>query len=217
MNGLDVLTDNFSLYGEGFLGTLRLTVYASLLALAVGVVMAGCRVAPVAALRALGTAWVTVLRNTPLTLLFFAMLLGLPRFGVALPFEVFAVLALGCYTSAFICEAVRSGIGTVPVGQGEAARSLGMTFGQTLATVILPQAFRTVIPPIGSTLIALAKNSAIAGSFSVVELLSTYKTLNENGYSIIWSFVWIALGYLVLTLSISALFNALEKRYGVAR
>lgn len=214
---MDVLTNNFSLYGEGFLSTVRLTVYSSLLALALGVVMAGFRVAPVAALRAVGTTWVTVLRNTPLTLLFFAMLLGLPRFGVALPFELFAVLALGCYTSAFICEAVRSGINTVPLGQGEAARSLGMTFGQTLGTIVLPQAFRTVIAPIGSTLIALAKNSAIAGSFSVVELLSTYKTLSENGYSVVWSFVWIALGYLILTLAISGLFHLMERRWGVAR
>ncbi|NGO67270.1 amino acid ABC transporter permease [Streptomyces boncukensis] len=214
---MNVLTDNFSLYGEGFLGTIRLTVYSSLLALALGVLMAAFRVAPVGALRSVGTVWVTVLRNTPLTLLFFAMLLGLPRFGVALPFELFAVLALGCYTSSFICEAVRSGINTVPVGQGEAARSLGMNFGQTLGAVVLPQAFRTVIPPIGSTLIALAKNSAIAGSFSVTELLSTYKTLNENGYSVLWSFLWIALGYLILTLAISALFHAMERRWGVAR
>ncbi|MFH8410363.1 amino acid ABC transporter permease [Streptomyces sp. NPDC018019] len=214
---MNVLLDNFSLYGKGLLGTVELTVFASLLALVVGVLMAGFRVAPVGSLRALGTVWVMVLRNTPLTLLFFAVLLGLPRFGVVLPFKVFAVLALGCYTSAFICEAVRSGINTVPVGQGEAARSLGMTFAQTLGDVVLPQAFRTVIPPIGSTLIALAKNSAIAGSFSVVELLGTYKTLNELGYSIIWSFVWIAVGYLIVTLSISALFNVLEKRWGVPR
>ncbi|MER5780163.1 amino acid ABC transporter permease [Streptomyces mobaraensis] len=214
---MNVLTDNLSLYGDGLLGTVELTVYGSLLALALGFLMASFRVAPVASLRAFGTVWVTVLRNTPLTLLFFAVVLGLPRFGVVLPFQLFAVLALGCYTSAFICEAVRSGINTVPVGQGEAARSLGMTFGQTLATVILPQAFRSVIPPIGSTLIALAKNSAIAGSFSVTELLGTYKTLNELGYSIIWTFVWIAVGYLIVTLTISAIFNVMEKRWGVAR
>ncbi|MFH8750560.1 amino acid ABC transporter permease [Streptomyces rimosus] len=214
---MNVLLDNFSRYGEGLLGTVELTVFASLLALAVGVVMAAFRVAPVGSLRVFGTVWVMVLRNTPLTLLFFAVLLGLPRFGVVLPFKVFAVLALGCYTSAFICEAVRSGINTVPVGQGEAARSLGMTFSQTLGDVVLPQAFRTVIPPIGSTLIALAKNSAIAGSFSVVELLGTYKTLNELGYSIVWTFVWIAVGYLIVTLTISALFNVLEKRWGVPR
>ncbi|MCX4445855.1 amino acid ABC transporter permease [Streptomyces sp. NPDC087866] len=214
---MDVLTDNFSLYGKGFLGTLELTVYASILALVLGFVMASFRVAPVGSLRVFGTVWVTVLRNTPLTLLFFAVLLGLPRFGLVLPFNVFAILALGCYTSAFICEVLRSGINTVPTGQGEAARSLGMTFGQSLGSIVLPQAFRSVIPPIGSTLIALAKNSAIAGAFSVTELLGTYKTLNELGYSIIWTFVWIAVGYLIITLTISALFHVLEKRWGVAR
>ncbi|MFE5794164.1 amino acid ABC transporter permease [Streptomyces sp. NPDC056503] len=214
---MDVLTENFSLYGEGFLGTLELTVYASALALVLGFVMAAFRVAPVGSFRVFGTAWVTILRNTPLTLLFFAVMLGLPRFGLVLPFELFAVLALGCYTSAFICEALRSGINTVPVGQGEAARSLGMSFTQTLGTVVLPQAFRSVIPPIGSTLIALAKNSAIAGAFSVTELLGTYKTLSELGYNIVWTFVWIAVGYLIITLSISAVFNVMEKRWGVAR
>ncbi|MER5596332.1 amino acid ABC transporter permease [Streptomyces sp. NPDC002265] len=214
---MNVLIDNFSLYAEGFLGTLELTVYSSVLALLLGFVMASFRVAPVRSLRVFGTAWVTVLRNTPLTLLFFAVLLGLPRFGVVLPFEVFAVLALGCYTSAFICEALRSGINTVPTGQGEAARSLGMSFTQTLNLVVLPQAFRSVIPPVGSTLIALAKNSAIAGAFSVTELLGTYKTLSELGYNIVWTFVWIAVGYLIITFAISALFNALEKKWGVAR
>ncbi|MFC9424340.1 amino acid ABC transporter permease [Streptomyces sp. NPDC056987] len=214
---MDVLTDNFALYGEGFLGTLELTVYASLLALALGFVMASFRVSPVRALRAFGTVWVTVLRNTPLTLLFFAVVLGLPRFGLVLPFQLFAVLALGCYTSAFICEVLRSGINTVHKGQGEAARSLGMSFGQTLGDVVLPQAFRTVIPPVGSTLIALAKNSAIAGAFSVTELLGTYKVLSERGYNIVWSFVWIAVGYLIITLAISALFHLMERRWGVAR
>ncbi|MFF8311433.1 amino acid ABC transporter permease [Streptomyces lydicus] len=213
---MNVLLDNLSLYGEGLLGTVELTVYASLLALVLGFLMAAFRVAPVASLRAFGTAWVTVLRNTPLTLLFFAVVLGLPRFGLVLPFKLFAILALGCYTSAFICEAVRSGINTVPVGQGEAARSLGMTFPQTLGEIVLPQAFRSVIPPIGSTLIALAKNSAIAGAFSVVELLGVYKPLSERGYNIIWTFFWIAVGYLLVTLTISAIFNVLEKRFGVA-
>jgi glutamate transport system permease protein len=214
---VNVLIDNFSTYGEGFLGTVELTFFASLLALALGFVMASFRVAPVGSLRVIGTVWVTVLRNTPLTLLFFAVLLGLPRFGLVLPFTVFAVLALGCYTSAFICEALRSGINTVPRGQGEAARSLGMTFTQTLSHVVLPQAFRTVIPPIGSTLIALAKNSAIAGAFSVTELLGTYKTLGELGYDVVWTFVWIAVGYLIITLAISAVFNVLERKWGVPR
>ncbi|WP_019062003.1 amino acid ABC transporter permease [Streptomyces prunicolor] len=214
---MNVLTDNFSTFGDGFLGTVELTVYASVLALVLGFLMASFRVAPVGSLRVFGTVWVTVLRNTPLTLLFFAVLLGLPRFGLVLPFKVFAVLALGCYTSAFICEALRAGINTVPRGQGEAARSLGMSFGQSLGLVVLPQAFRSVIPPVGSALIALAKNSAIAGAFSVTELLGTYRTLSELGYNIVWTFVWIAVGYLIITLAISALFNALERKWGVAR
>lgn len=214
---MDVLTDNWGTYWDGFVGTIELTAVASALALVAGVLVAACRVSPVAPLRAFGAVWVNVLRNTPLTLLFFAVVLGMPRFGIVLPFFVFAVLALGFYTSAFICEAVRSGINTVPAGQGEAARSLGMTFGQTLQLVVMPQAFRTVIPPVGSTLIALAKNSAIAGSFSVVELLGTYRTINELGYSIVWTFVWIAAGYLVVTLTISAVFRLLEQRWAVAR
>jgi glutamate transport system permease protein len=213
---VNVLTDNFSLYGRGLWGTVRLTLLSGALALAVGVLIAGFRVSPVRALRAFGTGWVTVLRNTPLTLLFFAVLLGLPRFGVVLPFTVFAVLALGAYTSAFVCEAVRAGINTVPLGQGEAARSLGMTFTQTLSLVVMPQAARAVIAPIGSTLIALAKNSAIAGSFSVTELLGTYKPLNEMGYGIVWTFVWIAVGYLIVTLSLAGVFAVLERKLGVA-
>jgi glutamate transport system permease protein len=213
---MHVLTANWSIYWHGFVGTVELTVVSAALALALGVLIAGFRVSPVPALRAFGTVWVTVLRNTPLTLLFFIVVLGLPRFGISLPFFTFAVLALGCYTSAFITEALRSGINTVPVGQGEAARSLGMTFGQTLSLVVLPQAARAVVAPVGSLMIALAKNSAIAGSFSVVELLGTYRTINELGYSILWTFVWIAVGYLIITLAISALFHVLERRLAVS-
>ncbi|MER5867193.1 amino acid ABC transporter permease [Kitasatospora sp. NPDC002040] len=214
---MNVLTDNWSTYWEGFLGTLELFAVSAVLALVLGVLIAGFRVSPVRPLRIFGTAWVTLLRNTPLTLLFFIVVLGLPRFDITLPFFTFAVLALGCYTSAFVCEVMRSGVGTVPVGQGEAARSLGMTFGQTMGMVVLPQAYRAVVAPLGSVLIALAKNTAIAGAFSVTELLGTYRTINELGYGIVWTFVWIAVGYLIITLAISAVFNVLERRVAVSR
>ena len=92
------------------------------------------------------------------------------------------MLALGFYTSAFVCEAVRSGINTVPLGQAEAARSLGMTFVQTLRLVVLPQATRTVMPPLSSIFIALTKNSAIAGAFSNTELFSVQKVLSDKGF-----------------------------------
>ncbi|MFB7381834.1 amino acid ABC transporter permease [Kitasatospora purpeofusca] len=214
---MKTLTDNWSTYWEGFLGTLSLFLVSAVLALVLGVLIASFRVSPVKPLRVFGTAWVTLLRNTPLTLLFFIVVLGLPRFDITLPFFTFAVLALGCYTSAFVCEAMRSGVNTVPVGQGEAARSLGMSFGQTMGLVVLPQAYRSVVAPIGSVMIALAKNTAIAGSFSVTELLGTYRTINELGYSIVWTFVWIAVGYLIITLAVSLVFNLLERRVAVAR
>ncbi|MBD0672566.1 amino acid ABC transporter permease [Kitasatospora sp. NPDC091335] len=214
---MKTLTDNWSTYWDGFLGTLSLFVVSAVLALVLGVLIAGFRVSPVKPLRVFGTLWVTLLRNTPLTLLFFIVVLGLPRFDITMPFYTFAVLALGCYTSAFVCESMRSGINTVPTGQGEAARSLGMSFGQTMSLVVLPQAYRSVVAPIGSVMIALAKNTAIAGSFSVTELLGTYRTINELGYSIIWTFVWIAVGYLIITLAVSAVFNLLERRVAVSR
>ncbi|MEV7781924.1 amino acid ABC transporter permease [Kitasatospora sp. NPDC088351] len=214
---MKTLTDNWSIYWNGFLGTLSLFAVSAVLSLVLGVLIASFRVSPVKPLRIFGTGWVTLLRNTPLTLLFFIVVLGLPRFDITLPFFTFAVLALGCYTSAFVCEAMRSGVNTVPSGQGEAARSLGMTFGQTMGLVVLPQAYRSVVAPIGSVMIALAKNTAIAGSFSVTELLGTYRTINELGYSIVWTFVWIAVGYLIITLAISAVFNLLERRVAVSR
>ncbi|WP_030056541.1 MULTISPECIES: amino acid ABC transporter permease [Streptomyces] len=214
---MKTLTDNWSTYWDGFLGTLSLFAVSAVLSLVLGVLIASFRVSPIRPLRVFGTAWVTVLRNTPLTLLFFIVVLGLPRFDITLPFYTFAVLALGCYTSAFVCEAMRSGVNTVPTGQGEAARSLGMNFGQTMSLVVLPQAYRSVVAPIGSVMIALAKNTAIAGSFSVTELLGTYRTINELGYSIVWTFVWIAVGYLIITLAISAVFNLLERRVAVSR
>lgn len=127
------------------------------------------------------------------------------------------MLALGCYTSTFVCEAVRSGINTVPLGQAEAARSLGMSFAQTLRLIVLPQATRTVIPPMSSIFIALTKNSAIAGAFSNTELFNVSKLLSDKGFAIGWIFLWIALCYLVITFTISGAFRLLESRLEVAR
>ncbi|ARZ67491.1 amino acid ABC transporter permease [Streptomyces albireticuli] len=207
------------MFREGFLGTVELTALSALLALVLGTLIAAFRVSPVPALRVFGTAWVTLLRNTPLVLLFLVVTLGLPALGLK-GWDSFwlAVMALGCYTSAFVCEAIRSGINTVPVGQAEAARSIGMTFSQTLGQIVLPQAARTAIPPIGSLMIALAKNTAIASGFNVTELGSVQKTLNADaGYNIYVIFAWIAVCYIIITFAISGLFRLLENRLAVAR
>ncbi|MCZ7416154.1 MULTISPECIES: amino acid ABC transporter permease [unclassified Streptomyces] len=215
---MNVLLDHFALFREGFLGTVSLTVTSALIALVLGIVIAGCRVSPVPPLRAFGAAWVTVLRNTPLLLLFLVAFFILPEvlFPGMSPY-VLAILALGFYTSSFVCEAVRSGINTVAVGQAEAARSLGLTFLQTLSLVVLPQATRTVLPPMSSILIALTKNSAIAGAFSNTELFGVQKDLSDMGYNIMTVFFWVAAAYLIITFSISGVFRALESRMGVAR
>ncbi len=215
---MNVLLDNFALFRHGFVGTVTLTATSAVAALLLGVVMAAFRVSPVPPLRLFGAVWVTLLRNTPLTLLFMIAVFIVPQIlfpGIS--YFTLAVCALGCYTSAFVCEAVRSGINTVPLGQAEAARSLGMTFTQTLRLIVLPQATRTVIPPVGSLMIALTKNSAIAGAFSVAELFAQQKRLSELGYNIVAIFVWIAIAYLIITSAISALFRLLENRLAVTR
>ncbi|MFI0962401.1 amino acid ABC transporter permease [Streptomyces sp. NPDC021080] len=215
---MNVLLDHLAEFREGFIGTVLLTLASGLLAMVLGVVIAGFRVSPVPPLRMLGTAWVTLFRNTPLTLLFLIAWFVVPViFLPGMSPWTKALLALSFYTSAFVCEAVRSGINTVPLGQAEAARSLGMTFSQTLRLIVLPQATRTVIAPLSSIFIALTKNSAIAGAFSVTELFGVQKMLSDQGYPIAWIFLWVALGYLVITFSLSGLFRLLERRLGVAR
>ncbi|MEU1406785.1 amino acid ABC transporter permease [Streptomyces sp. NPDC005728] len=215
---MNVLLDHLADFREGFIGTVLLTLASGLLAMVLGVIIAGFRVSPVPPLRMFGTAWVTLFRNTPLTLLFLVAWFVVPVIFVpGLSPWMKALLALSFYTSAFVCEAVRSGINTVPLGQAEAARSIGMTFSQTLRLIILPQATRTVIAPLSSIFIALTKNSAIAGAFSVTELFGVQKMLSDQGFAIAWIFLWVALGYLVITFSISGLFRLLERRLGVAR
>ncbi|MEC4015890.1 amino acid ABC transporter permease [Streptomyces sp. H27-D2] len=215
---MNVLLDHLPQFREGFIGTISLTAASGLLALVLGILMAGFRVSPVPPLRAVGTTWVTLLRNTPLTLLFLVSIFVVPQilFPGTSPY-VLAMLALGFYTSSFICEAVRSGINTVSLGQAEAARSIGMTFTQTLRIVILPQATRTVLPPLSSIFIALTKNSAIAGAFGVHELFGVQKLLSDKGFAIGWIFLWVALAYLVITFTISGAFRLLERRLEVAR
>lgn len=214
---MNILSDNWDLISDGFITTLKLTGVCGLVALVFGTLLAACRVSPVPPLRWFGTAYVNIVRNTPLTLLMFAVALGFPKLNLQMDYFTFAVIAVGGYTSAFICEAVRSGINTVPIGQAEAARSLGMSFGQTLSMVVLPQALRAVIPPIGSLLIAMVRNSAIASAFNVHDLFGTNATMVENGDNVLWVFFWIAVGYLIITLTLSAIFAALEKSLAVAR
>jgi len=126
-----------------------------------------------------------------------------------------AVVALSIYHAAFVCEALRSGVNTVPVGQAEAARSVGLTFGQSLRHVILPQAFRGSIAPLGSALIALIKNTTVAAVIGASEAAGLMSTVVENETGSIQAFFVFALGFVILTLPIGMLFTALSRRLAV--
>jgi glutamate transport system permease protein len=215
---VDAVLDNLDAYREGFVTTLELSVLSSVLALVGGTLLAAMRVSPVPTLRAAGATYVELVRNTPLTVVFFFVVFVLPQLDILLPYFAFAVIALTVYHAAFFCEAVRSGINAVGVGQAEAARSIGLTFGQSLRLVVLPQAFRTVIPPLINVVIALIKNSSIAAAFGVVELTATGTRLaNANGDAVIAVLVGVAVCYLVLTLPSGWLAGRLERRVAVAR
>lgn len=204
---------------DGFLVTLRLLGWSGLLATVIGTVLAAMRVSPIAPLRAFGTSYVNVFRNTPLVVLFLIAVVGLPAVGVLQgSFFSRAVAALSVYTAAFVCESLRSGINTVDPGQAEAARSIGMTFGKSLRIVILPQAFRAVIPPLASVYIALAKNTSVAGAFGVTEATYQLSNLNRDFPDELYlSFLGIALGYIVIVAVISTTANRLERRVAVGR
>jgi glutamate transport system permease protein len=215
---VDAVLDNLDAYREGFVTTLALTVVSSLLALALGTLLAAMRVSPVPTLRAAGSVYVEVVRNTPLTVVFFFAVFVLPQLDIGLSFFVFAVIAVSVYHAAFFCESVRSGVNSVGVGQAEAARSIGLTFTQSLRLVILPQAFRTVVPPLINVVIALTKNTSIAAAFGVVELTAIGTRLaNANGDAVLAILAGVAVCYLVLTLPSGWLAGQLERRVAVAR
>jgi glutamate transport system permease protein len=215
---MDAILDNLDAYRQGFVTTLALTVVSTVLALTLGTLLAAMRVSPIPTLRAAGAAYVEVVRNTPLTVVFFFAVFVLPQLDIGLSFFVFAVIAVSVYHAAFFCESVRSGVNSVGVGQAEAARSIGLTFTQSLRLVILPQAFRTVIPPLINVVIALTKNTSIAAAFGVVELTAIGTRLaNANGDAVLAILAGVAVCYLVLTLPSGWLAGQLERRVAVAR
>ena len=209
---MDAVLDNLDVFVDGFRTTISLTLLSAMGALILGTLIAAMRVSPVPPLRWAGTLYVNLVRNTPLTVVFFLVVFGLPEVGVIISFYRFAVIALSLYTAAFVAEAVRSGINSVAAGQAEASRSVGMTFGQTLRLVVLPQAFANVIPPLASVFIALLKNTSIAFAFGIFEgTQAMYKLANANGNAVIEILVAAAICYLTLALLASLAFGALER------
>ncbi len=215
---MDFLIEEFDLFAEAFGKTLLISVLAGLLALVLGTVLAAMRVSPIPPLRALATFYVEVFRNTPLTVVFFFIIFGLPQIDTVVSPLPGAVLSVGLYTAAFVCEAIRSGINSISAGQAEAARAIGLTFSQSLREVVLPQAFRTVVPPLGNVWIAMVKNTSIAAGFFIPELSALLPRLaNAAADELIATLIGVVIAYLLITLPSAFAVSRLEKRAAILR
>lgn len=214
---MEWFVDNTDAIFGAFLTTLRLFVVAGLLSLIFGTFLAAMRVGPITVLNKAAAVYVTVFRNTPLLVLLLFVVFGLPKLGLQLGYFNMNVLALTLYTSTFVCEALRSGVNSIPIGQAEAARSVGLGFNQTMTQVILPQSFRAVVPPIASVLIALTKNTSLCSIFGIFEATAAMKGLfNDYATARVWIFLGIALGYIVIVELISLIAAMLERRWRIS-
>jgi glutamate transport system permease protein len=215
---MQTLLNNLDVFVSGFRETLVLFLGATLVALVLGTLVGAMRVAPVAAVRAWGCVYVNVIRNTPLTLLMFFFAFGYPKLGLpVVSYTTLALSALGIYTASYVAEVLRSGINTVPVGQAEAARALGLRFTQSLSLVILPQAFRSVIPPMMSVLIALLKNTTVAAGFSVAEAGAIRANLSERGEPALIVLLWVGLVFVIAVGVLSVIQWRAERAWAVVR
>ncbi|MER6997466.1 amino acid ABC transporter permease [Streptomyces sp. NPDC000410] len=216
--------EGYDLLGA-FWVTVKLTVYSALGSLIWGTLLAGMRVGPVPLMRGFGTAYVNVVRNIPLTVVIVFASLGLfQTLNISLGAEDFdvinfrlAVLGLIAYTSAFVCEALRSGINTVPVGQAEAARALGLSFTQVLKLIILPQAFRAVVNPLANVLIALTKNTTVAAAIGVAEAALLMREMIEFEAQLLLIAAVFAFGFICLTLPTGLVLGWVSKKVAVKR
>ncbi|MFV0452887.1 MAG: amino acid ABC transporter permease [Propioniciclava sp.] len=214
---------NYDIPGAFWL-TIQLAVISTAGSLVLGTIIAVLRVSPVPVMRVLGTLYVNTIRNTPLTLLMVASILGLTYIlGLEISPDAktnaywWAAIMLSVYHATYICEALRSGVNTIPPGQAEAARSIGLTFGQSLTQVLLPQAFRGSIAPLGSAVIALIKNTTVAAMIGVMEAAGLMAVIVENETGSLPVFLLFALAFLVLTFPLGLLVTWLSERYAVKR
>ena len=215
---VELLTENYGALASGFWVTCRLVVGSFILAALVGTLVAALRIAPSKWLQRLGGLYVETFRNVPLLVLLVISYAGLRRSGVAIDTWTAGIGALGLYTAAYFAEVLRSGVFAVSRGQIEASLSLGFDYAQTLRRIVLPQALRTVISPVGSITIAMIKNSAIVGAaLALNDLLKEARILNSQTFETEAAFFWAVVGYLLLTVAATIAIRVLEQRYAIRR
>lgn len=229
---MDAVFSNFDEYLKAFGLTIGLFLVSGIASLVWGTILAVLRVGPVSILNKAAALYVTLFRNTPLLMIFIFMAIAMPVLGYNFKFVedveiggthvsaffVRSCIALTLYTSAFVCEAMRSGVNAVPLGQAEAGRAIGLTFDQSMRLIVLPQATRAVIPPMTSVLIALAKNTSVAAAFGIAEATATMRALtNNNADQRIGIFLAFAVGYIIVVEVISLSSYLVERKVRVAR
>ena len=214
---MDVVFDNLDVFLRGIRTTISLTLTCYLLAFVIGMVVASFRVSPVPPLRWASATYIELVRNTPLLVLMYLMVFALPSVGFTYSYFASAIIVLSAYTATFIGETVRSGINAVSKGQTEAARALGLTFPQVLNLVVMPQALRTVVGPLGGIFIALLKNSGVAVAISVSELTSAATQLGTDTAQFIPAFLGAAVAYLILTIPSGFATTWLERKVAIKR
>jgi glutamate transport system permease protein len=214
---VSIVVDNLPDFLRATRTTAELTALSFVLAMVIGTVVAGFRVSPVPPLRWVGTLYVELIRNTPLLLLMLLFFFGFTQIGVTYSPFTSGIIVLSAYTGAFVAETVRAGINTVATGQAEAARSLGLSFVQLLGLVVLPQAFRSVVAPLGSVLIALIKNSALASVIGVIDLTFLSEQLSNATARPVAVYVGAALFYMALALPAGWAVGWLERRVAIKR
>lgn len=204
---------------------IRLTFWAAIGSFVLGSLLALMRISPVASLRGIGATYVHLLRNTPLTILMAIAVLGFwTQLEINLSedfdqnFFAWAVVMLTVYHAAFVCEAIRSGVNTVPVGQAEAARAIGLGFLPSARIIIFPQALRGAITPLGNTLIALTKNTTVAAAASVAEASGLMKTMIEFDSNVIMAiFLTFALGFVIMVVPMGLVTTWASRKWAVRR
>jgi His/Glu/Gln/Arg/opine family amino acid ABC transporter permease subunit len=215
---LELLSDNFDELASGFWVTLRLVGASFGVAIVVGALVAALRIGPSKWSQRLGGVYVETFRNIPLLVLLLISYSGLRRAGLPIGTWTAAIASLGLYTAAYVAEVLRSGVFAVGRGQVEAALSLGFDYRETLRRIVLPQAFRTVISPLGSITIAMIKNSAIVGAaLAINDILKEARILNSRTFETDAAFFWAATGYLLLTVAATVAVRQLERRYAIRR
>ncbi len=227
---MDAVLDNLDAVVRAFTYTLLLFLISGVLSLVLGTALAALRVGPVSVLRLAASAYVTIVRNTPLLIVLIFFRIAAPKIGLNFNFvdvqfgdirlnNLFTacVVGLAVYTAAFVCEAIRSGINAVQLGQAEAARAIGLPFAGVMREVVLPQAFRASVPPLASVQIALLKNTTVAGALGVFEAFARMRSLN-NDYATqrIEIFLVFAFVFVVLVEVLSFIANRLERRWRIA-